>query len=205
MDPTEPGRRTLWERLAPDYDRWTAPLERWFLAASRPRVCGRAYGEVLEVGIGTGANLPHYGAGVRVTGLEPAPVMLDAARRRADDLGLAVALVAGDAMELPFGDAGFDAVVCTFVLCGVPDERRVIEEMLRVLRPGGDLLLADHVVATSRAVRLLERGIEAITIPVHGEHFTRRPLTVLEESDVPVVATRRRAFGALEEVHARKQ
>ena len=79
----EQRSRTLWERLAPDYDRWTAPLERRFLAVSRPWVCARASGDVLEVGIGTGANLPYYRAGVRITGLEPSPVMLDAARRRA--------------------------------------------------------------------------------------------------------------------------
>ena len=201
----EQRSRTLWERLAPDYDRWTAPLERRFLAVSRPWVCARASGDVLEVGIGTGANLPYYRAGVRITGLEPSPVMLDAARRRADALALGATLVEGDAMDLPYADASFDAVVCTFVLCGVPDERRGLEEMLRVLRPGGDLLLADHVVATNPGVRLLERGLEAITIPAQGEHFTRRPLTVLQEKGVPVVASRRRTFGALEDVHARRQ
>lgn len=203
MGPTNEPRRTFWARLA-DYDQWTAPLERRFLAVSRPWVCGRASGEVLEVGIGTGANLPYYGAGVRITGIEPSPVMLDAARRRADALGLDATLVAGDAMDLPYADATFDAVVCTFVLCGVPGERRAIEEMLRVLRPGGDLLLADHVVATNPVVRLVERGVEAITIPAHGEHFTRRPLAVLEEKGIPVVASRRRTFGALEDVHARR-
>lgn len=204
MDQTEERSRRFWERHASDYDRRIAGLERRFLAASRPWVCARASGRVLEVGIGTGLNLPHYGDGVRLTGLERAPGMLDAARGRAQELGLEVTLVDGDAMELPFGDNTFDAVVCAFVLCCVPDERRGIAEMLRVLRPGGDLLLADHVAASNPIVRLGERALESVTIPAQGEHFTRRPLAVLREWGIPIVASRRRHFGVLEDVHARR-
>lgn len=195
--------RRFWERIAPDYDRRIAGLERRFMAASRPWVCGRAAGDVLEVGIGTGLNLPYYDDGVRLTGVEQSDGMLDAARRRARDLGNHVTLVSGDAMDLPFDAAAFDAVVCTFVLCSVPDERRALEEMLRVLRPGGDLLLADHVIAVNPIVRLGERLVESITIPAQNEHFTRRPLVTIEGMGVPIVASRRRTFGALEEVHAR--
>ena len=204
MDPVDERARRFWERLAPDYDRRIAGLERRFMRVSRPWVCGRASGEVLEVGIGTGLNLPYYGEGVRLTGLEQSHGMLDAARSRAGELGLDVTLVGGDAMELPFDDGTFDAVVCTFVLCGVPDERHAIDEMLRVLRPGGDLLLADHVSASNPIVRLGERMLESITIPAQNEHFTRRPLTTLETMGVPIVDSRRRTFGALEDVHAAK-
>ena len=204
MDLIEERSRRFWERHASDYDQRIAGVERQFLADSRPWVCGRASREVLEVGIGTGLNLLYYGEGVRLTGLERAPGMLDAARRRAESLGRVVTLVSGDAMDLPFEDASFDAVVSTYVLCCVPDERRCLAEMLRVLRPGGDLLLADHVVSTNPVVRLGERMLEAITIPAQGEHFTRRPLAVIEDWGVPIAASRRRTFGALEDVHARK-
>ena len=195
--------RASWERVAPDYDTATAGLERRFLAPSRPWVCGRASGEVLEVAIGTGANLPYYADGVRLTGLDADPTMLDAARRKAREGGCDATLVEGDALALPFGDASFDAVVCTFALCGVPDERAALLEMVRVLRPGGDLLLADHVAASNPVVLALEHAVTAVTARSHGEYFTRRPRLVVDALGLPVVASRRRTFGALEEVHAR--
>ena len=195
--------RAYWERVAPDYDTASAGLERRFLAESRPWVCSRASGDVLEVAIGTGANLPFYPSGVRLTGLDANATMLDAARRKVRGAGLDVTLVEGDALALPFADASFDTVVCTFALCGVPDERAALREMVRVLRPGGDLLLADHVAATNPLVLALLRAVEAVTARTHGEHFTRRPRLVVDALGLEVVDGRRRTFGALEEVHAR--
>lgn len=203
MVPTERGTRA-WTRLAPDYDTWLALVERWFLAAGRRWLVWRASGDVLEVGIGTGANLSYYARGaVRLTGLDPSPGMLDAARTKADGLGLDVTLVEGDAMALPFPDASFDTVVSTLVLCGVPEVRGALAEMVRVLRPGGQLLLADHVVSTNPVVRAGQRVLEAVTKRVWGEYWTRRPRLVVEELGLEVVATRRRTFGVLEDVHAR--
>jgi ubiquinone/menaquinone biosynthesis C-methylase UbiE len=176
-------------------------LERFF-PTSRAWVCGRAEGRTLEVGIGTGLNLPHYPSGLDVVGLDPDGRMLDGARRRAADLGHPVTLVEGDAMVLPFPDAAFDSVVCTFVLCGVPDDRAALGEMVRVLKPSGSLLLADHVVAASWPVRWLERLVELVTVPTHGEHFTRRPLLHARAMELEIVETERLTYGAIEHVHA---
>ena len=188
----------------PDYDTLTAGVERRFLEPSRRWLCWRAVGDVLEVGVGTGANLAFYPRDIRLTGLDASPAMMDAARPKAASLGLAVELVEGDAMALPFADGSFDTVVSTFVLCGVPDEKGVIAEMVRVLRPGGRLLLADHVAASAAPVRVGQHALEAVTRPLLGEHWTRRPRLVVEALGLPVVATRRRTFGALEDVHAHR-
>jgi len=117
-------------------------FERVLFGDTRAWVCSQAAGDVLEVAIGTGLNLPFYPESTRLTGIEWSPAMLGVARGRAAKLGQSADLRGGDAYDLPFPDVSFDTVVCTFSLCAIPDERRAVAEMTRVLRPGGRLLLA---------------------------------------------------------------
>jgi ubiquinone/menaquinone biosynthesis C-methylase UbiE len=86
----------------------------------------------------------------------------------------------------------------------VPDVRGALVEALRVLRPGGSLLMADHVVSTSRALRIVQRVAETLTAPIVGEHFTRRPSLVVRELGIPIVTIERLSRGAIERVHATK-
>jgi ubiquinone/menaquinone biosynthesis C-methylase UbiE len=172
--------RRHWDQAAPDFDRRMGLFDRWFVADTRAWICGRATGTVLEVAVGTGLNLPLYDPSTTVTGIEWSPAMLAIARRRAATLDRPsdrpFDLREGDAQALDFPDETFDTVVCTFSLCAIPDDRRAVEEMIRVLRPGGRLLLADHVAATNGPTRLIQRLLETVTIRVGGEHFRRRPL-----------------------------
>lgn len=196
--------RNSWDENAASYERRSAWLERRFLAQCRPWVGRRATGSTLELAVGTGLNFAHYPAEVRLTGVDWAHGMLEEAGRRASQLGRPVDLHQADVMDLPFDDGRFDAVVCTFSLCGVPDVRAVVGQAARILRPGGRLLLADHVASTHAAVRALQHLLEWVTIPAHNEHFTRRPLRTVEEVGLQVVETERTDFGAIERVHARK-
>lgn len=202
-------RSDVWDRHAARYDAATAWLERRFLAAGRRWVCSRAAGRTLEVGVGTGTNLPLYGERARVVALDASAGMLTEARAKAAGLATARAapgpagLLQADAGHLPFADEEFDSVVSTYVLCCVPDLPRALAEMVRVLRPGGSLLLADHVVSTSWPVRLGQRTLELLTVPLQGEHFTRRPLPLVQELGLTLVDSRRSTFGALEVLHAR--
>ncbi len=194
-----------WDRVADRYDAATALLERRLLARGRAWAVGRARGRVLEIGVGTGANLAHYDPGVRLTALDASSAMVDRASVKVGRGGpREVELLVADAGALPFDDAGFDAVVSTYVLCCVPDLDRVLAEALRVLRPGGDLLLADHVESSSWPVRLGQRALERVTVPAAEEHFTRRPVRVLPTDRVEVVATHRHTLGVMEAVHARR-
>lgn len=182
------------------------------MARGRAWACGRAHGRVLEVGIGTGANLPHYAADVRLVGVDASAAMLEQTRAKLGGArggsqhgGRATPLLLrADAGALPFPDASFDAVVSTYVLCCVPDLDQALGEVLRVLRPGGDLLLADHVASTSWSVRLGQRALEAITVPRTDEHFTRRPVERLDQLGVEIVDGERHAIGVMEAVHARR-
>ena len=124
------------------------------LEFSRKWLAARVRGATLEVGVGSWPNLRFYPADAALTGVDVRPGAVAKARRTAARLGRSASVVRGDAMALPFADASFDAVVFSFSLCGVPEVRGALEEGLRVLRPGGSLLMADHVVSTSTPLRV---------------------------------------------------
>ena len=117
-----------------------------FVAEHRERLLGGLRGTVLEIGPGTGENLKYY-TGVRWVGLEPNVHMHPYLRERAAELGMEVDLRAGVAEKLPLDDASVDAVVSTMVLCSVDDVGRVLSEIRRVLRPGGQFVFIEHVAA----------------------------------------------------------
>ncbi|MES2681919.1 MAG: methyltransferase domain-containing protein [Pseudomonadota bacterium] len=112
----------------------------------RARLIPQARGRVLEVGIGTGLNLPHYDANriESLQGLDPACAMQAKAKQRMKAAGLAVELIPLSAEKIPAADACYDTVVCTFTLCSIPDAVSALIEMRRVLAPGGRLLFCEH-------------------------------------------------------------
>ena len=130
--------------------------------------------------------------------------MLALARSRAGDLDRAVDLREGDAQHLDFPDASFDTVVCTFALCAISDDRRAVHEMIRVLRPGGLLLLADHVVATAWPVRAVQWMVELVTVPMAEEHFRRRPLLTVQDAGLTIERHDRFKLGMVERLAACK-
>lgn len=196
--------RGQWQRYASRYDRDMRFLERRLFGDGREWVCSQASGEVLEVAIGTGRNLPWYPAEVRLTGVDFSSAMLGIARARAAELGREVALREGDAQALPFPDASFDTVVCTLGLCGFPDERAALVEMHRVLRPGGTLLLLDHVGSDRRLIRLGQRLLEIVSVRMLGDYQTRRPLPLVEQLGFVVTRRERHKAGIVERLTATK-
>jgi ubiquinone/menaquinone biosynthesis C-methylase UbiE len=196
--------RRYWDKHAGSYDRQMGFFDRHLFAGSRDWICSRATGRVLEVAIGTGLNLAHYPDEVQLTGLEWSPAMLDIARHRAGQLGRAVDLRQGDAQALEFPDAAFDTVVCTFSLCAIPDDQKAVAEMARVLRPGGLLLLADHVEASSWYARAVQALIEVGSVPAGGEHFRRRPIRHVQALGFTIEDHDRLKLGIVERLAARK-
>jgi ubiquinone/menaquinone biosynthesis C-methylase UbiE len=196
--------RRYWDRKSSTYDKEMGVWDRRLFGDSREWACGQAEGEVLEIAVGTGLNLPCYPGGVTLTGLDLSEGMLDIARDRARRLGRAVTLRQGSAHELPFPDESFDTVVCTFGLCAIPDHATAVREMARVLRPGGRLILVDHVASSSWPVRGVQWLLELATVPLAGEHFRRRPLEVVEAIGLPVERRERFKLGMVERLVARK-
>ncbi len=136
------------------YDRQIAKSEKAGLRAFREGLLAGVQGDVLEIGGGTGANLPCYGPAVgSLTITEPELPMLRRLERKVGEQGRAVKVLRAPAEDLPFDDDTFDVAVSTLVLCGVDDQPRALRELRRVLRPGGRLLFIEHVRSgdTSRA------------------------------------------------------
>lgn len=138
------------DRIASPYDRGMAPLERLGLRRLRRRLVPNARGRVLEVGVGTGANLPFYQASTCVTAIDESPDMLGVAARRAATLGNCVSLGQMDVESLAFPAASFDTVVASLVFCSVLDQSRALGELRRVLDRPGVLLLLEHMRPRSR-------------------------------------------------------
>lgn len=202
-DPTSKALRT-WEKSAPTYDRKIASFEKGPLRGGREWIGERASGRVLDVAVGTGRNLPHYSSRTTLTGIDLSPAMLSIARQRATDLGRDIELMQGDAEHLPFDDDSFDSVVCAISLCSIPNPVAAIGEMKRVLLPGGRLLLIDHIGSSWPPIFAAQWLLERVTIPVAGEHFTRRPLAIVKAAGLEIVEVERLKAGTIERVHARK-
>jgi ubiquinone/menaquinone biosynthesis C-methylase UbiE len=197
--------RRYWDKHSKTYDREMRFLDRTLFGDTRSWICQQATGEVLEVAIGTGLNLEHYPPDVALTGIELSPAMLAIARRRADDLDRPVELRVGDAEALDLPSATFDTVVCTFSLCAIPDHRKALVEMARVLRPGGLLLLADHVASSVPVLRAGQRLLEVVTVPLGGEHFLRRPIEQVRAAGFRIEHHNRFTAGIVERLAAHKQ
>ncbi len=139
------------------YDRLGGAAERKWMGERRARLLAGARGAVLEIGGGTGANLPHYKGVERVTIAEPDPFMRAKLWPKLEDTRVAVEVSDAGAEALPFPNHGFDAVVSTLVLCTVQDQETALREIRRVLRPGGRLLFIEHVRGEGSAARWQDR------------------------------------------------
>jgi ubiquinone/menaquinone biosynthesis C-methylase UbiE len=116
--------RRIQDKDALHHDRHMGFFDRTLVAGGREWACSQARGEVLEVAVGTGRNLHYYPAGLRLTGIELSPQMMEMGRRRAQDLARDVELRIGDAQALEFEDQNFDTVMIDFGLCTISDDRR---------------------------------------------------------------------------------
>jgi ubiquinone/menaquinone biosynthesis C-methylase UbiE len=152
------------------------------LVAYRRRVIGAAHGRVLEVGIGSGLNLPFYGAKVTsITGLEPAPRLIEMASERAGASGRAVSFVEGSAEAIPFDAGSFDTVVTTWTMCSIPHAATALAEIRRVLKPAGDLLFVEHGRAPDPWVVRLQDWLTPAWRPIAGGCHLNRPIAPMIE------------------------
>jgi ubiquinone/menaquinone biosynthesis C-methylase UbiE len=203
--PTETDRvRRIFDEQAPKYDKSMARFERLLFSGNREWACSRAEGDVLEIAAGTARNLPFYPEGVRVTGVELSPEMAALGRKRAEDMGRQIDMRVGDAEALDFPDESFDTVVCTYGLCTIPDDASAVREAKRVLRPGGRILLAEHVRSPNPVVRTIQRVLDPLAHRFGGDHLLREPLDHLAAEGFEVEEVKRAKAGWVELSAARK-
>ncbi len=197
------GIRRIYDRLARLYDFLELPSEVLLgLRRCRRELVAKARGDVLEVGIGTGKNLPYYPPGCRLTGVDLSPAMLERAARRAARLGRTVVLLPMDAERLEFPDRSFDTVLSTLSLCTIPDPVRALREMGRVCRPGGRILLLDHVRSRVPWIGRLQDRLTPGNVRRLGCHLNRDSEALARAAGLEVRRVRRHRLGIVALVEA---
>jgi ubiquinone/menaquinone biosynthesis C-methylase UbiE len=172
------------------YDLLNGPAERAGLHEQRHDLLAQATGATIEIGAGTGLNLPHYPPALtRLALTEPDPHMSRRLRRRASRLGRDAEILDAAADQLPFPDASFDTAVVTFMLCCVPDEQAALNEITRVLAPGGRLLFLEHVRSADPRIAAKQDKMP-FPYPLIGCHPNRDTLAEIQASPLTVESVR---------------
>ena len=151
------------------YERWILPrlldlaMRNKEVTRFRARLVPEARGATLEVGIGSGLNLPFYGKEVaRLRAVEPSEELLRMARKRAVAAAFPIEFFARSGEDLPFADASIDTAVFTFTLCSIPDPAKALREVRRVLKPSGELLFAEHGLSPDASVERWQRRLNPL-------------------------------------------
>ncbi len=173
------------ETIRRRYDRtakWYDFMEHMFSPELRRRILAPAHGEVLEVGVGTGKNLPYYPPGCRVTGIDFSAGMLARAHAKAAHAHGPVTLLQMDAQEMSFADASFDTVVATCVFCSVPDPIKGLREVRRVCRADGQIILLEHIRSDHPLLGKLMDWLNPVSLYLVGSNINRRTVENVERA-----------------------
>ena len=169
------GTQRRYDRLASWYDLLEAPMERLGFASWRARLLERIGGDrVLEVGVGTGKNIPYYPQGIKITASDLSPRMLERARKRASHLHKEIDFLEMDVQKLGFPEHHFDTIFATFVFCSVPDPVVGLRELRRVCRPGGRVFLLEHMQPRNPILGFFFDLLNPVAVRVTGANINRK-------------------------------
>lgn len=178
--------RDRYQRISGIYDLMETAAEIQF-RPWRERLWSLAAGpKILDAGVGTGKNMPYYPEDTQITGVDLTPGMLVQAKKRAKRLGLNVDLQLGDVQDLKFEDDVFDTAVATFVFCSVPDPILGFKELGRVVKPGGQILLLDHVRSEIPPLGSVMDAANPLLVRMTGANINRRTVQNTQKADLHV-------------------
>lgn len=167
--------RRRYDRIAPFFDALEGFLEGLFFNRWRKTLWTQALGpDILEVGVGTGKNFPLYPQNARITAIDFSPKMLEQARKKRDRRNIAVDLEQMDVESLCYADNSFDTVIATFVFCSVPKPKKGLQELYRVCKPGGQVLLLEHVLSSNKIMAVLMKLMKPLVQSLFGADITRQ-------------------------------
>lgn len=152
----------------------------------RKLVWQEAYGRVLEVGVGTGANFPFYPSYCRVTAIDFSPKMLERAQQKLYLARAPVTLLEMDVQQLEFPSGSFDTVVATFVFCSVPDPVRGLQEVYRVCHPEGKIVLLEHVRSENKFLGALMDLLNPLIVYLYGSNINRRTVENVKKAGIKI-------------------
>lgn len=187
-----------YNRIAPVYDLMESVVERLAFRRWRERLWSHVDGErVLEVGIGTGKNISYHPLGTQVTAFDISDRMLERAREQAQDLEADVELILMDAQRLGFPESTFDAAMATFVFCSVPDPVQGLVAIDRVVKPGGRVILLEHVRVNVPIVGALMDLFDPFVLRMMGPHINRRTIKNVKKAGLAIEQVEELALGGL--------
>lgn len=169
--------RQRYDRLAPWFDGLEGFLEGLLFRRLRKKLWAQAAGpHILEVGVGTGKNFPFYPDDARITAIDFSPKMLAMAQRKQQRKQIAVDLALMDVQSLDYADNSFDTVIGSFVFCSVPKPRKGLKELYRVCKPGGQVLLLEHVLSSNKALATVMNLLNPLVVNTLGANINRQTL-----------------------------
>lgn len=193
-----------YDRIAPFYDAMQWLNERAVFQQWRQELWPRIpAGRILEVGVGTGKNMPYYPPGMPVTAIDLSEGMLARARRQARELNLEVDLRQMDVQQLIFPDASFDTVVATFVFCSVPEAVQGLREVGRVTHPGGDIWLLEHVRVDRPVIGPLMDVLNPLVVRMMGANINRQTVENVKRAGLTIVSIENVKGDLVKLIHAR--
>jgi len=197
--------RKRYDRRAPLYDLMEGFAEMLGLGKWRKEQWGKvAAGSILEVGVGTGKNFPYYPPDTEITAIDFSEKMLSRARDKACKQGIKVRLLPMDVQKLDFVDNTFDNVVATFVFCSVPDPLKGLAEVKRVCKPGGKVILLEHVLSANRPMAGLMNRANPVVAKIMGANINRRTVENVTRSGLVVERVTDLGAGIVKLIEARK-
>lgn len=169
--------RNRYDRVSRVYDLFEQPIEMMALRRYRKDIMKELKGKVLEVGIGTGKNIPYYPDNIDITAIDFSSKMLERARIKATNLNKKVNILLIDAQQMDFPDNTFDSVFTTCVFCSVPDPVQGLEEVRRVCNPDGKIIMIEHVRSEKKVIGAFMDMINPVFVNLYGVNINRRTIS----------------------------
>ncbi len=177
-----------YDRVARVYDFLDAPMELMAFKRYRGDVLNNVHGKALEIGVGTGKNIEFYPPDADIIAIDFSEKMLAKAEKRADKLQKDVALYHMDVQNLEFEDNVFDTAFSTCVFCSVPDPIEGLKEIKRVLKPGGQLVLLEHVLSEHRAIKPVMNLLNPVTVRLWGANINRKTSENIKKAGFKIIS-----------------
>jgi len=194
-----------YSRIAKYYDRFEYPIERLLFQKLRAEAVSYARKKTLEVGVGTGKNLPYYHPDIELTAIDISPGMLRIAQEKQHDVHVkCLRLHEMDVQHLSFADNTFDTVVSTFVFCTVPDPIAGLQEVHRVLKPSGSAIFLEHMKSRHRLVNVMLSLMNVFSTRMLGTSMIRETQKNIERADFTIESVKQVVFDVVRLIVARK-